>query len=589
VNAVYSVIDASANGQFIGRILASEGERSFIRDVPISDCAAVDDALSAVESTFGSEAAGIIQAEFHRVAGEHAKTHADAPKSADKTQADLFNGPPIPLEPPKPPELQSGIFPGVFGEMVDGISAAVEVPPELAAVFVLASLAIAVQGRFSVRPESDYFEPLCFWAVCALPSGSRKSEVMRLATQWAWTWQREKYAGMEAEIKAATANDAILTGRIKAIRQKAAKAKDETEFALLKSQADTLEKERLPIPVAPRILTEDVTPEHLGTMLSQHAERMGIISDESGPLDNWSGRYYSHGGANLDLALKCYSGIFAAVDRGSRPAVQLAHPLFTVGLSPQPAVIANLVSNDLYRRRGLPGRMWIFVPQSTLGFRRLNGNPIRDEIKERYAQRLTALLETPTPPDGHPHPLSLIGDAWRAWKNFAVEIEAMMRPGGSLERMTDWAGKLPGGTARVAGLFHLAVHGPDALRVDVIELDSMTRAIALARVAIGHAKIVFDSMSGTSELESARQVWREVQGAKQRQDRQERYGDSGIISARDLWHPHRGSFKSVLEFEPVIRLLVDHNHLAELPNSEIGKAGRPSRRFRIHASASEAE
>jgi hypothetical protein len=506
----------------------------------------------------------------------------DVEQSTDGRTPDPFSGPPIPLEPAKPPALESGIFPGVIGEMIDAATDALEVPRELPAVFALASLAIAGQGRWSVRPERDYFEPLPFWSACGLPSGSRKSEAMRQMMQWAWDWQREKAAALAAEIKQATADDAILTGRIKALRQKAAKVKDETEFALLKSQADALEKDRKLIPVAPRILAEDITAEHLGTMMSLHGGRMGIISDESGPLDNWGGRYYTGGGANIDLALKGYSGMFCAVDRGSRPTILLTRPLLTIGLSPQPSVIAALASNEVYRRRGLPGRVWFFMPVSPLGFRQLNGDPIPDETKEQYKRRLVELLETPTAPDGYPRALSFSPDAWRMWKDFALEIERMMQPDKALERMTDWAGKLPGGVARVAALFHLAIHGSDAIRVDEIAADSMTRAIALARVAIEHAKVVFEGMDATGTLEAAKRVLRQAQNPKARQDRRERYGDPSIVSLRDLWNPNRGTYASVAEFDEVLGCLLDHNCLAELPNSECGKPGRPSRRFRIH-------
>jgi primase-polymerase (primpol)-like protein len=494
----------------------------------------------------------------------------------------LFNTPPIPLEPAKPPALDANIFPGIVGEMICAAARSIETPAELPATFALTSLAIAAQGRFAVRPEPDYFEPLSFWTACALVSGSRKSEAMKVMTQWGWTWQKNKAAAMEAEIRKAASDDALLMGRLKTMRARAVKIKDDTERALLTGQIDELEKGRKPVPIAPRILCEDVTTEHLATMVSLHDERMGIVSDESGPLDNWAGRYYAHGGANIDFPLKAYSGMPCAVDRGSRPSILLQHPLLTVGLSPQPSVIAALASNDVYRKRGLAARFWFFVPESTLGYRQLNGVPIPEDVKASYAARLVELLEIPARPEGHPRPLSLSLEAWRAWKGFAREIEAEMRPGGALERLSDWAGKVPGGTARVAALFHLAVLGSEAMEANEIQADSMARAISLARVATEHAKAVFEGMNATGELESARRTWREAMSAHRRKERLERYGDVAVISARDLWHPLRGSFKSVLEFEPVIRLLLDHNHLGELHNAETGKPGRPSRRFRIH-------
>ena len=49
-----------------------------------------------------------------------------------------------------------------------------------------------------------------------------------------------------------------------------------------------------------------------------------------------------------------------------------------------------------------------------------------------------------------------------------------------------------------------------------------------------------------------------------------------------FWNPLRGTLKTTAEAEPAIRILIDHNFLAEMPNDEHGKPGRPSRRFKVN-------
>jgi hypothetical protein len=503
---------------------------------------------------------------FDRLAGD------DAPSVGP---VDLFDGPPIPLEPPKPPALPSGIFPGVIGDMVDAAAEAHEVPRELPATFALVSLAIACQGRFSIRPEPGYFEQLAIWAATAMVSGSRKTPTMVSMMDWAYNWQHAKAVAMAGEVTKAQADDALLRARVKSLRTKAGKAADDTTYQLLKQQADDLEAQARPIPVAPRLVAEDITTEHLGTLLNIHEQCIGIVSDESGPLGSWGGRYYANGAANIDLPLKAYSGAPAIVDRGSRPSLMLSHPLLSIGLAPQPTVIGELVSNETYRRRGLPARFIFFSPQSTLGYRALNGQPIPDDVASAYAARLVELVEIKpavnADGDHHPRVLEFAGDAWRVWKDFAVEVEAMMRPGGQLERMTDWAGKLPGCVARIAALFHLAEHGAEAIKENIVQKPDVERAVALARIAIPHAKAVFESLDGDGILESAKRVWKGI--AKT---------DGGFITLREIWNPFRGTYKTTAEIEPVIRTLVDHAYIAELPNAEIGRPGRPSRRFGIN-------
>ena len=91
------------------------------------------------------------------------------------------------------------------------------------------------------------------------------------------------------------------------------------------------------VPMIPRLLVEDITPEHVATIMSHNHERIGLISDAGGIFEIMAGRY-SNGLPNLDIFLKSYSGAAVRVDRGSRPSILLDHPALSIGLSPQPDV-----------------------------------------------------------------------------------------------------------------------------------------------------------------------------------------------------------------------------------------------------------
>ena len=77
--------------------------------------------------------------------------------------------------------------------------------------------------------------------------------------------------------------------RIKALRTKYAKAKKEN---LKEIEDEILDiQQNLPaVPVYPRVWAQDVTPEHLGTLLSKHNERMVILSAEGGIFDIMAGQ-----------------------------------------------------------------------------------------------------------------------------------------------------------------------------------------------------------------------------------------------------------------------------------------------------------
>jgi hypothetical protein len=202
------------------------------------------------------------------------------------------------------------------------------------------------------------------------------------------------------------------------VRAQCAGEDDPRERDRLQEEIEELEASMPRIPVAPRLFTQDVTPEHLGTMMAEQSERMAILSDEGGIFDVLAGRY-SGGIPNLDLFLQAHSGAPVRVDRGSRPSVVLDHPLLTLGLSPQPDVLRALSTKPGFRGRGLLARFLYALPQSRMGYRDLDPRQVPDSVAARYAEGLHRLLEVLPREDAeagtvHPHVLALDGGALEA-------------------------------------------------------------------------------------------------------------------------------------------------------------------------------
>src|SRR5207249_798663 len=120
-------------------------------------------------------------------------------------------------------------------------------------------------------------------------------------------WERRQAAAVEGQKKTATNKRRIIEASIKEVEKRAAKAKDNAEREKLIGEAAELEKTLPQIPEPPRLLAEDITPEHLGTLMGLNGERMGIISDEGGFFELIAGRY-NDGRMNLDLVLKSHVG-----------------------------------------------------------------------------------------------------------------------------------------------------------------------------------------------------------------------------------------------------------------------------------------
>ena len=145
-----------------------------------------------------------------------------------------------------------------------------------------------------------------------------------------------------------------------------------------------------------------------------------------------------------------------------------------------------------------------------------------------------------------------------------------LREDGRFEYIRDWAGKLPGAAARLAGLLHCADNPSNPWTVPISK-ETMTAALSLAAVFADHALIAFDLMGGDPALEGARKVWRWVE--------KNRFPE---FTKRDCFQTLRGTFKKVKMLEEPLGILTERNYLqAKEINSESGK-GRKSIRYFIN-------
>ncbi|WP_211107158.1 DUF3987 domain-containing protein [Azospirillum thermophilum] len=440
----------------------------------------------------------------------------------------------VELDAPTLPRLDRAVLPCWAGEFAAWLADATETPVELAAAMVLAACATAAARRFRVMVRPGYFEPTNLWIAAALPPGNRKSAVQSNAAAPLLAWEREEADRLADAIKAAISDVKTAEARAKELRAKAAKAADDTEARDLAAQAAAIEADMPEVPRAPQLWTSDVTPERLGMILAEHGERIAWLSSEGGIFDLLAGRY-SGGVPNLDLILKAHSGDSERVDRAGRPPVFLAHPLLTVGLSPQPDVLRGLSSKPGFRGRGLLGRFLFLLPPSPLGNRTLNAPPMPDRVASAYAAGLCAILDVP-PAVGdegeeRPHLLRLAPDACAEWLAFARHIETTMRPGGEFEHATDWAGKAPGAAIRLAGVLHVIETVQAQAWGRDISLDTMARALNIMAVFAKHSRAALDLMGADEGTAAARKVWEWINAGRRE-----------CFAVRDAFNALKGSF-----------------------------------------------
>jgi hypothetical protein len=463
-------------------------------------------------------------------------------------------------------------LPGILGEMCEAVSKATETPLELAVGDCLAAVATAVHGKIIVRVKTGYTEPLNVWIATFLEPGNRKTAVLILTTKPLITWEAAKREQEKPRIQQIESERKSQDARIKRLRAQYGKAEFE-ELEEIQHEILKIENEMTPIPVYPKVWVDDVTPEHFGTLLGRHDGCMAIISSEGGIIEIIAGRY-NGGIPNLDVFLKSHAGDPVRVDRGSRDPVDIERPASTFGLSPQPDVLKGMAEKKGFRGRGLLGRFLYFLPKSNLGHRTLETEPITEPISNKWEGLIHTLLDIePQKNDAdqvEPFVIDLRPAAYSEWFEFQKMVEPEMAEGGRFESMKDWAGKLPGAAARLAGLLHCVKH-PQQPWGEKISVETMGTALDIAAVASSHAEVAFDLMGADVAIEGAKKVWRWVEK-----------GRHESFTKRDCFQALRGTFSRVSDLEPPLDVLDERNYIAGATVKGGPQGGRPSIAYSVN-------
>jgi len=462
------------------------------------------------------------------------------------------------------PEVTAGLVSGPLGEMAKAVSLATETPLELALSMGLATVSAAVQKKIKVMPEPGYFEPVNIWCLTALDSANRKSTVQRVMTNPLTKWEERQSYRLGLEYKQALSRRKSQEKRIDKLRTKYAGAKAE-ELQGIEAEIFAAEKCLEDVPPLPKIWSQDITPEHLGTVMAEQGERAAILSSEGGIFDTMAGRY-SNAVPNLDIFLQGHAGDSVRVERGSREPVYMVDPALTMGLSPQPEVLKGLVDRPGFRGRGLLARFLYFIPKSNLGHRSLEQNPVPAAIEAAYDAMLFSLLDITV---NEPYILNFAPDAYREWKLFQRAVELELRDGGKFEMIRDWAGKLPGAAIRLTGILHCALHYRKPWGRD-IGLEIVTNALDLAAIYSEHALYAFNLMVGDQNLSNARKVWRWIERNRQPE-----------FAKQEVYQGLKGSFPRAADLEEPLAILEERNYIWKNKSNTKGP-GRKKEIFEVN-------
>lgn len=409
----------------------------------------------------------------------------EARASRAEQSSDDFHEPApfLPLETPRDlPPFPVHALPSEVAVFVEQLTASLECPPDLPACLALGALASVSMKRFEVCPRGDWSEPLNLYLAVALEPGESKSPVFRRVFGPLYKLQKQLGESWKEQCK-----------RIEERNKDLAKG----------------EPEETP-PPRPRLFVDDATPEKIGMILAEQGERITLASDEGTAFQHMCGLYSKNGQANGGVYLKAHDGGHYVVDRTMRESIHLESPLMTVALAVQPTVIRELAKRPDLRGRGLWGRFAYAFPASRVGSRTHDGPPVDLPVREQWEALLWGIAQATSPLPTEPAVVRFSAEAHRRFHQAELEIERAMAPGEAMASVRDWAGKLRGLIARLAGLLHIAEEPvPEQA---LIQLDTVERALALARYFAAHALYTFNiEMTLDPAEQAARLAWEVIQ------------------------------------------------------------------------------
>jgi hypothetical protein len=459
------------------------------------------------------------------------------------------------------PEFPLETLPGYIGAMARAVADEVQVPVDLPAALAMGVLSTAAGGRAEVVVRGQWREPLNLYTVVAMPPGAGKSPAFRLMCAPVFHAEKQMREAARSAIAKAEVERETALAEAQEQRRKA-KARPDIEAAVM---AGSL-AEALPVPVMPRLAADDVVPEQAATIMAEQGGRLAILSAEGTFFSVIMGRY-SSGTPNLELVLKAHAGDRVQVDRRGR-AELIERPCLTIATTVQPSVIREMAAKPAMRERGILARFLMAIPRDLVGSRNMTPDLVPEDILRNYADTMAALIAGMAE-WGDPATVMLTPGALKLHTDWRIRFEPRLKVGtGDLEALRDWAAKLPGAAARIAGLLHLAANPERGPRMPVSE-DTMTCALQQADYWAEHAMAAFGAMRAHARTEDARAVL-------------EWTGDRKRFTLREVHRGMQRRFASAQEVLATLTFLEDHGYIRRLPDLDTSRRGRKPVAYEVH-------
>lgn len=342
-------------------------------------------------------------------------------------------------------KFPTSALPEILRETSEAIAVTTSTDASMACTALLSALSYCFSGVYRMTGKRDHTEPLVINSLIVAEPSSKKSPVIAIIKNPFLKFAEEWNENHKSEVFQYQAKRDLLESQLYELKKK----KDITadEITDIQMQISNLQEKSFR-----RIIVDDITPESLVGQLKINGTLL-MMSDEAGMLGNFNGRY-SNNVPNLDLLLKSWNGETYISDRATRESIVLKRPYLSICLACQPYIFENMINNSAFRGSGLIARLIYCFPESNIGKRKYDTDPIPQKILDDYNKLIYKLLNDKFSYSGKKEMyLHFDKNAYMEFVNFynnCIEPKLIT----DMAFCKDWGGKYHGLILRLCGVIH---------------------------------------------------------------------------------------------------------------------------------------
>jgi hypothetical protein len=420
--------------------------------------------------------------------------------------------PPFPIESAFPSGLE------FFRDYVASVAENRQCPIDMPFLLALAAVGLASSHKFHVAVSADkeWKETPNLYVAVVMEPGSKKSSIVREILHPIFKWESAKDIEMRPTVAAAQSDLAIKRKRLGMLQEIASGKKTpqsgekfSNPLDEARQTAEEIDLFEQMMPVAPRLITTEPTPEAVVDLLKRHGGHIGIFGDEAGAVDVLMGRYSNE--PNCGVYNNAYDGGSVRVNRVNkdRPETIVDSPLLSIGLLIQPEAILEFVQNRKTKGLGLVPRFILCSPKGNVGYRKISSEVggVCLSARARFREAMTFLLNIQSSEEDREIVLSR--DAAVVLAQLERRTEEAQRKGGLLADDGDFGSKFTGKIIRLALDFHILKWASSRINPASHEIQESTlvAAVSLFEYLAGHYLQVTGSSTRAGSLQQRLLEW----------------------------------------------------------------------------------